>query len=449
MARISSIFQNEFIRNLITLSSGTVIAQVIPMLATLVLSRLYSPSEMGEWGVFSSYASILGVMACLRYDNAIVKPLRVLDAYNLTFLAIFIAFFFTLILYGIILFVNVFWFYRFFSLSRSALYLLPVYALCLALIQVFGNLANKTKQYHTLALSSVGRSLTQATSRITLGCCSFTNIGLIAGAGLGALFNVIFLSVRLRVHYFFVRAFSFKRVRYLVKEYKDFPKYDLLSNVFNSISSHIPVILLAYFFPDDVAGYFSMALTLLFIPMSIIGTSLGQLYYRDACELQAKGGSLSGLTMKIFVPTYIGCSVFMLVLILGGKTIFGVLLGSKWITVWKYATYMSLWLLSVTSISPLSSILYVKDKQKINVYFNIAALVLRILVLVLGGFCFQSSDWTIFLFGIVSFLLFAILGLIIKKLAGVVFSTRILLCLSSVTVVLLGVYIWRVFLWLS
>ena len=31
------------------------------------------------------------------------------------------------------------------------------------------------------------RSLTQATSRITLGYCSFTNIGLIAGAGLGAL----------------------------------------------------------------------------------------------------------------------------------------------------------------------------------------------------------------------------------------------------------------------
>lgn len=39
---------------------------------------------------------------------------------------------------------------------------------------------------------------------------------------------------------------------------------------------------------------------------------------------------------------------------------------------------------------------YVKDKQKINVYFNVTALVLRILVLLLGGFYFRSSDWTIF-----------------------------------------------------
>ena len=62
-AAMYEVFQNEFIRNLVTLSSGTLIAQAIPMLATLVLSRLYSPSEMGEWGVFSSYASILAVIS--------------------------------------------------------------------------------------------------------------------------------------------------------------------------------------------------------------------------------------------------------------------------------------------------------------------------------------------------------------------------------------------------
>ena len=129
MIRISAIFQNEFIRNLVTLSSGTLIAQAIPMLATLVLSRLYSPSEMGEWGVFSSYASILAVIACLRYENAIVKPLRVLDAYNLSFLSIFMASSFTLVLYGIVFFVDVFQYDDFCSLSRKALYVLPLYVL--------------------------------------------------------------------------------------------------------------------------------------------------------------------------------------------------------------------------------------------------------------------------------------------------------------------------------
>ena len=106
MIRISAIFQNEFIRNLVTLSSGTLIAQAIPMLATLVLSRLYSPSEMGEWGVFSSYASILAVIACLRDGNAIVKPLRVLDAYNLSFLSIFMGLFSSLMFFNMTIFVR-------------------------------------------------------------------------------------------------------------------------------------------------------------------------------------------------------------------------------------------------------------------------------------------------------------------------------------------------------
>lgn len=419
--------RNEFARNLLTLSFGTVIAQVIPMLATLILSRLYTPDDMGEWGVFSSYAAILSVVGCLRYDNAIVKPLRIIDAYNLSFISVVIGLIFTLLFYLTLILVSVTQYNQLISLSKVAIYALPLYVLCLLLIQVLSNLANKTKRYRFLALSSIGRSVTQATSRITLGYYSFTNIGLILGAGFGAFFYIIYLIIKLRFIYFICRYFSFKRACALLKEYKDFPKYDLVSNIFNSISSNIPVILLSYFFLDDVVGYFSMALTLLFIPMSLVGTSLGQLYYRDACELYERKMSLSELTKKIFVPTYMSCSIFMLILIWGGEFIFSFLLGHRWATVGKYVTYMSIWLLLVTSISPLSSIFYVKNKQKLNVYFNIVGLLLRILVLLIGGWYLHSSDLAIFLFGIISCLFFAIQGLVIKKMAKVVFSNQTLI----------------------
>ncbi|MCY6331578.1 oligosaccharide flippase family protein [Bacteroides fragilis] len=441
--------KNEFTRNLLTLSSGTVIAQIIPMLATLILSRLYTPDEMGEWGIFSSYAAILSVIACLKYDNAIVKPVRVVDAYNLSFISVVIGLIFISLLYILILIVDAFQYDYLFQLSRTSIYILPLYVLCLLCVQVLNNLANKTKQYSSLALSSIVRSITQAISRITLGYCSFTNIGLIIGAVLGAFLNVIVLVRKLRFIYYFSHCFSNKKSCDLVQQYKDFPKYDLLSNVLNSISSNIPVIILSYFFLDDVVGYFSMALTLLFIPMSIIGTSLGQLYYRDACELHEKNVSLSGLTKKIFIPTYIGCSIFMLVLIWGGEVIFSFLLGHEWATVGKYATYMSIWLLLVTSVSPLSSVFYVKNKQILNVYFNILGLFLRVVVLLIGGYYLHSSDLAILLFGIVSCLFFAVQGLIIKKMADVVFSNRVLAYLYSVTIIFLLSYLWKVFLWLN
>ena len=208
MIRLLVISKNEFIRNLLTLSSGTVIAQIIPMLATLVLSRIYTPNEMGEWGVFSSYASVLAVIGCLRYDNAIVKPLRITDSYNLAFASIFIALFFTLLLYLIVAFIDVFDLTGGLSLHKTTMYILPLYVFCLLLIQVLGNLANKNKRYRAWAISSIGRSFTQATSRIVLGYSSFTSIGLVLGAGLGTLFSVSFLSVNIRVKYFFLHVFS-------------------------------------------------------------------------------------------------------------------------------------------------------------------------------------------------------------------------------------------------
>ncbi len=431
------------------MSSGTVIAQIIPMLATLVLSRIYTPNEMGEWGVFSSYASVLAVIGCLRYDNAIVKPLRITDSYNLAFASIFIALFFTLLLYLIVAFIDVFDLTGGLSLHKTTMYILPLYVFCLLLIQVLGNLANKNKRYRAWAISSIGRSFTQATSRIVLGYSSFTSIGLVLGAGLGTLFSVSFLSVNIRVKYFFLHAFSFKKICYLLQQYRDFPKYDLLSNLLNSVSSNIPVIILSYFFLEDVVGYFSMALSLLFIPMSIIGTSLGQLYYRNACELYGKKEPLNELTKKIFIPTYIGCGVFMLILMWVGEFIFAFLLGSEWAKVGRYVTYMSLWLLMVTSISPISCIFYVMNKQKVNVCFNIVGLFIRISALLIGGYYVHSSDWSIILFGIVGFIFFVVQGMYIKKITNIVFSNHILIYLFALTVVLLISYIWKVLLWLN
>lgn len=449
MVNLKNIFKSEFSKNLFTLSSGTAVAQAIPMLATLILSRLYSPSEMGAWGLFASYTAVLSVIGCLRYDYAIVKPFRIIDSNNLSFISIAIAFIFVIVLYCILAVIEYFpQLRKLFPLSDMALGILPLYVLCLLLVQILTNLANKNKKYSYMAISSIGRSSIQATTRITLGSFSFTNIGLVLGALLGAFFYIIYLSAKLNVVTCYIRTFSFKRAYCLLREYKDFPKYDLLSATFNSVSSNMPVIILSYFFIDNVVGYFSMALTLLFIPMSIVGTSLGQLYYKNACELYSKQKSLNELTQNIFIPTYIGCGFFMLLLIWGGEVIFGFLLGNEWRSVGRYVTYLSLWLLLVTSVSPLSSIFYVKDKQRINLYFNIVGLLSRILVLLIGGYFFKSSDVTVLLFGVVSFLLFAAQGYVVKKMAEVIFSKEKVVYLSILTMLLLLSIIYKVYIWL-
>ena len=54
--------------------SGTVIAQVIGLLITPILTRLYAADAFGEMALFMSISSIIGVVACLKYELAIVIP---------------------------------------------------------------------------------------------------------------------------------------------------------------------------------------------------------------------------------------------------------------------------------------------------------------------------------------------------------------------------------------
>jgi O-antigen/teichoic acid export membrane protein len=63
-----------FVRHVVTLASGTAIAQLLFVLAMPVLSRLYTPSDYGTLAVYSSTLTVLLVLASLRYEAAIPLP---------------------------------------------------------------------------------------------------------------------------------------------------------------------------------------------------------------------------------------------------------------------------------------------------------------------------------------------------------------------------------------
>lgn len=61
-------------KNVLALSSGTALAQVISFIIAVPLARLYSPYDFGLFAIFQSISGIGGTIAALRYDLAIVMP---------------------------------------------------------------------------------------------------------------------------------------------------------------------------------------------------------------------------------------------------------------------------------------------------------------------------------------------------------------------------------------
>src|SRR5262245_57367214 len=63
-----------FGRSVLTLASGTAMAQLLLALAMPVLTRLYTPTDYGTLAVYSSTLTVLLVVASLRYEVAIPLP---------------------------------------------------------------------------------------------------------------------------------------------------------------------------------------------------------------------------------------------------------------------------------------------------------------------------------------------------------------------------------------
>ena len=104
--RLIQIRQSEFLRNSAKLVAGTAIAQAISFLVTPMITRLYTPQDVGVFTFFISIAGGLGLIATLRYEMAIVPAKEEKDSVNVAFLSLFIAFAVCLLLAILILICN-------------------------------------------------------------------------------------------------------------------------------------------------------------------------------------------------------------------------------------------------------------------------------------------------------------------------------------------------------
>jgi len=84
--------EGSFLKNVATLMTGTVFAQALLVLLAPILTRLYDAESFGVFSLYTSIVGFLTVIACLRYERAIVLPEKDEDAANLLALSMLICF---------------------------------------------------------------------------------------------------------------------------------------------------------------------------------------------------------------------------------------------------------------------------------------------------------------------------------------------------------------------
>ena len=66
--------KSDFSRNVLTLMTGTTIAQAIPIAISPILTRIYTPEDFGVFALYMSIVSIISVVATGGYEMALMLP---------------------------------------------------------------------------------------------------------------------------------------------------------------------------------------------------------------------------------------------------------------------------------------------------------------------------------------------------------------------------------------
>lgn len=366
-------------RGVMTLTSGTAVAQAINMCAMPIVTRLYTPAEIGIISLFLSFFSFWSSTLSLRFEYAQLIANDDAESHVVHRLAM------TLVVLMSILGLPILWELRHtrvlgFGLlsSWAPLVLVPI-LLGYGWFLVYRCWALRAGLVRGISKATVVRSAARAGVRVLFG---------LIGGGVPVLFAAEFASawgamLRLvrdvRVHFAVSRPSRITHEELLsaAKSYMKFGVWETPSTWINQVASVLPVPIMASLFGASAAGWFGLARAIGSIPNAQVGRAVGDVLYSElAAALRA--GDL-GRARSLFYRAMAKLAVFGIgpIMALGALSpiLAPLIFGRSWAEAGWIVAAIAPWLYVELIISPLSTVLGALQVQQYELISNLISLV--------------------------------------------------------------------------
>lgn len=358
---------SEFIKSVSILMTGTVIAQAVSYSFYPFITRLYSPEEMGDLGVFIRVVSFISILATLRYEYTfpIIKNLQQAFLLYRSTLRIAVIVCLSSFVFGIC-------YVLLFSSSHINVLLIlvtSITAFTAAWINSGTLWAIRMKLFKQISFQKISNSLAVNTLRYIFGIFAFGSFGLIIATCLGYIISsVTFIRVFLKENLKYQKYISKKKTMVLLKNHKEFPLVNLPHSALEIGNDLLVAMLILYHYDKEHFGFYSFAYLMLRLPLMIIGQSFGQVFFSRCSDLiNNKKVILPFFQKNAFYLLVIGSLPFT-ILYFFGPTLFGFIFGNRWFFSGEVASIFSIAMFVNFIVSPLSTISLVLSRQK-EVFF--------------------------------------------------------------------------------
>ncbi|MEH6799072.1 MAG: hypothetical protein V7681_07200 [Halopseudomonas sabulinigri] len=372
---------NNYWRRVASVLTGSSVAQLIPILGSLIIARQFAPSQFGEFSVWLGAVLVLAVLLPCRFEMSLAiesdgepRRLAVISTLATACLVAFVVSGFLVLAlamapelldrYSVVLILS--W--------------LPA-GLAVAATNTWLSWAAASGRYGTLSILRISQAVAITSFQILVGAF-FPSAGSLAVTYmLGALAGVITAAYLLPLGgagginwYVTIKDFWWRQ--------RQFPAFSLPAGLVNTTAAQLPVLIVATRFGADIAGLLAMTIKVLGAPSGLLGRSVLDVFKRHASTAFRERGECRAEYIGTLKVLAWGAVFFCLTFALTGEFLFATAFGEAW----RGAGTIAIWLLPLFAFrfiaSPLSYVIFITGKQHFDLMWQLGFLATTVFSLV-------------------------------------------------------------------
>ena len=390
-------------RSIMLLAGSTAMAQLIGICAMPLVTRLYTPAQIGIVSLFLSFFGFWASTLSWRYEYALLIAKDDAESHVICRLAIGLVIFMSLV--G----VPLLWLLQ--SSNFMEFELLPIWAPFIAfpilmghgIFMVYRSWALRAGLIQHITKATIYRSGTGALSKVGLGVLGWGVLGLFIAELIAACVSMFKLLTATTRHYCASKPKCIDRKTLFStgKQYSKFPLLETPSAWLDSLAFVLPLPLVATLYGAEAAGWFGLARMVVSVPNSQIGGAVADVFQMELAK--AVLAHDAPRARQLFYAIMKKTALFGIVPLVGTVAFFPwlmpIIFGDNWAPAGLAAAALAPWFYAALIISPLSRALSVLQAQEFKFFYDISAVGLllaafffaKTLNLSFIGFCLAIS----------------------------------------------------------
>ena len=390
----------QLLKDVGILIRGSVFAQVIGIFLMPVLSRIYTPEDFGAYGLFQAAMLMISVVACMRYDQAILVAANETEAFGLFRLCIVLSFVMSLLVLLAIVIVKLLgleqpW------LGPVSLYWLSPATFLAGMALAATSLFTWLGVFRVASNARVVQSIANGCAAILVGLISPAAWGLVLADTFGRLV-VILVGIKQLLPSISWRAWLSDSPA-LVRRYINFPKVSVAGGLMNNGGSFVTRVALFTLFGAEVNGQFALADRVIALPLGLVVVAVSQVFTSQYSQLLREDPTTARLYLRSTVryAALIGLPPLVLGIAIAPQ-VFPLVFGAQWAEAGKFAQLLGVMYYSSIVSGPIQTALVVSGHMGLQFFWEFLSLALFVALWLTVGWLKWDAHWALMGFALIT-----------------------------------------------